>query len=1084
MTIQNKLKLIGLLPITLLIVVTSYFFIDSYRNFTRAGDLETIVSNNKYVTKALVEVGKERSVAALYLGSSRKKYAKPLTLQMQETDKAFASLKAHLNMDIADTGIVTRYQHLLQGLKQITTIRKDVNSTKRTFKTIFLDGYTKKLADPLQRSYMEINHYNLNADISPLIFMLSHFTVAKENSGLERGFTAYFVEAKQPMTSDDFFLWNQYKNKAYGFDIAQTDSPLHQKIQALIQNDTKELLASIDKLSSRIQAHMHDGNYQVNILDWFTLQTQKIDLFSKIEDMTAATLKEKSHAFYKKQLWLFAIAGFIWLVSLALLILGYTISREIYRNIKDLEHVLNIANMETQLDENGEAHATFDTNNIVLDTYEGTQKAYKILEDLIENARKDKRDAIEANQAKDLFLANMSHEIRTPLNGIVGFTQLLRSTPLNTDQEEFMHVIEESSDNLLTIVNDILDLSKIRAEKIEIEEVAFDPIDKFEMAVETYGAKALQKDIDFGVYVDPSLPASLVGDPTRISQVLVNLVSNAIKFTGSYGEVSVFCERVEEDDQEIRVKFSVKDSGIGITEEQQERIFEAFSQADSSTTRKFGGTGLGLSISSKLVSLMGGKLQIESELGEGATFFFTLPLKRNPEAEIAEKPDFKGTRVGLMLPKHSIDRQVDKNLEAYIRYLGADFQIYDEEETFVLLSSDLPDILFVDQRYNRREGEIERVLELDIPIVLLASGQNKKQLEAISDRLHSLIYKPLNYTKTYKTLQKWAGGVRKAPSVMAPEVTFPGLRILVAEDNVINQKLITTTLEKFAVDVTIAANGEEAVALRMENNYDLVFMDIQMPVMNGMEATAAILDYEKGSKVPHIPIIALTANALRGDREKYLKAGMDNYTPKPINVSLLREIIREYCPDSVVEGGSEEADKTASAHAAEPAQEKEETLAVEREKTSVPAERNHTASPEESPGVDAPLEAPVPEPVEAVAPAVQPTGAKTILIYNNHSLSAAIQQRMLEGEGYRCVVVDSEMKFLDRLEHEPFRYVIMKERNLPRDDCYTVDAIIEKGVSGIFYFSHKQQEESCHHTENFTSLQELKHKLEAKEGAK
>jgi signal transduction histidine kinase len=230
----------------------------------------------------------------------------------------------------------------------------------------------------------------------------------------------------------------------------------------------------------------------------------------------------------------------------------------------------------------------------------------------------------EANQAKDLFLANMSHEIRTPLNGIVGFTQLLKTTDITAEQEEFITVIEHSSDNLLTIVNDILDLSKIKADKIELENIPFDPIEKFESAIESYGARASEKDIELGVYIDPDLPATLMGDPTKISQIIVNLISNAIKFTPMSGNIDVSIEKLSETNEDVTLKFAVTDTGIGISDEQKAKIFDAFSQADVSTSRKFGGTGLGLAISEKLVTFMGGTLDIKSEEDKGSTFFFTL----------------------------------------------------------------------------------------------------------------------------------------------------------------------------------------------------------------------------------------------------------------------------------------------------------------------------------------------------------------------------------------------------------------------------------------------------------------------------
>ena len=270
----------------------------------------------------------------------------------------------------------------------------------------------------------------------------------------------------------------------------------------------------------------------------------------------------------------------------------------------------------------------------------------------------------------------MSHEIRTPLNGIVGFTQLLKATETTQEQEEFISIIENSSDNLLAIVNDILDLSKIKANKIELENILFDPMEKFESSVETYAARAAEKDIEFGLFIDPRIPSFIKGDPTKISQIVVNLISNAIKFTKAGGRVDVNIEKLAESDQDVTVKFSVSDSGIGISKEQKSKIFEEFSQADVSTSRKFGGTGLGLAISSKLVSFMGGKLEIESEEGKGSTFFFIIKFDKSKESKEREHPDMKDIIVGFVLPNRDIEHEINQNLKSYISYVGAEFKSY------------------------------------------------------------------------------------------------------------------------------------------------------------------------------------------------------------------------------------------------------------------------------------------------------------------------------------------------------------------------------------------------------------------------
>ena len=506
----------------------------------------------------------------------------------------------------------------------------------------------------------------------------------------------------------------------------------------------------------------------------------------------------------------------------------------------------------------------------------------------------------------------MSHEIRTPLNGIVGFTQLLKSTELSEDQEEFIKVIEDSSENLLNIVNDILDLSKIKADKIELESIPFSARERFESAVESYAAKASQKGIEFGTFIDPSIPDTLLGDPTKLSQVIVNLISNSTKFTNSDGEVNVFVDLVSESSLTATLKFAVQDTGIGMTKEQQGKIFEAFSQADSSTSRKFGGTGLGLAISSRLITIMGGEILIDSEPNKGSTFHFTLDFEKQTSTDTVKIDNYNNMSIGLHLPSENIDRQIDKNLKTYVEYLGANFTIYYGDDIFDLSKDDLPDLLCIDHKYNKRGSDLSKMGDLATKVVLMAQQDFKSDDDDIISKFIKIVYKPINFSKVIKLLEEASNSdgslIKSAKKASSGKTHFRDVHALVAEDNAINQKLIMKILEDFGLDVTIANNGQEAVELRMKNEYDLIFMDIQMPVMGGIDATSEILKFEKSSGQEHLPIIALTANALAGDREKYIDAGMDNYTSKPINIEQIQFILAEYFPNNIVDE-SEPVDK-------------------------------------------------------------------------------------------------------------------------------------------------------------------------------
>ena len=519
------------------------------------------------------------------------------------------------------------------------------------------------------------------------------------------------------------------------------------------------------------------------------------------------------------------------------------------------------------------------------------KEIYQFLEKTIMESKKSKQLAEKANQTKSLFLANMSHEIRTPLNGIVGFTSLLKTSDLDSEQEEFVQIIEKSSENLLSVINDILDLSKIENESIEIEEIMFDPFIEFESGIESYGAKAAQKNIDLRFFIDPSLHKPLRGDANKIKQVLVNLISNAVKFTPENGKIDIRIEKILHNNHEVSVKFLVKDSGIGIAPEQKEKVFEAFSQADISTNRKFGGTGLGLTISKKLIKLMGGELDLESEVDKGSTFFFTLTFQEMEEEKTVQT--FENISIGYYLSEYTPKDMVNPYVEKYISALNNGYHVFKNISSLVTLDTyEQPAILFVDYVHLNHE-ELSQLLTLNSNITLLTTMNKKEEIKALDLDIFKVLYAPVNFSKIKKTIIDYTQDGKQTPT-KSEKTSFRNIKILVAEDNVINQKLIKRTLENMDITVTLADNGQEAYKLRCAHAFDLIFMDIQMPVMNGIQATHAILAYEKLHNISHIPIVALTANALKGDKERFLSEGMDQYLSKPIKIDEIENILSTY----------------------------------------------------------------------------------------------------------------------------------------------------------------------------------------------
>jgi len=920
MTIRNRLKMVGVVPILLLILLSGYFFVTSYVNYEKASALKTILNNNASLTKSLVQIGKERGLTSLYLGSEGKEFSELLKKQRVSTDKSFASLKQ--NLVYKDTGFApallkmlgekdyiddAKYAKLLNNLNSIGSIRKSVDTQSEEFKKIFFDGYTKKLATPTLDNISDIKNFALNTEISSLISSLLQLSIAKENAGLERGFIAYYMTKRASMSFEEIALWDNFKTKANAFDIKQVADPVLRAKLEKIFNDPKaiEIIKDLGETSSAIQTDVDNGDYAEDVVDWFTLQTQKISLLSKAEVTTASTLWEKSDAYLKEQIILLSIASVILFLSIILAFLGYHTTRDISRNIKELEDVLNKAVEDMKNSEQYLASDTANIENIELDTHEGTKEAYRFLETLVDTAKEDKLMALQANEAKSLFLANMSHEIRTPLNGIVGFTEILRSTDLTAEQEEFLSIIDKSSENLLSIINNILDLSKIESNKIEIENIVFDASEEFESAIETYAVGAAEKNIDLNFYMDPTISNKLKGDPTKIKEIIINLLSNAIKFTSYGGEINLVIKK-EEDDNNL-ITFSVQDNGIGMSKDQQSRIFDAFSQADVSVTRKYGGTGLGLTISSQFVELMGGKLELESAKDHGTTFFFTIPLEEVTSTEANYTHAFTDITIGKY--EQDIPTKLDSYLEKYFEYFGPAVKHFESVgELKELNDHDVCKNFWIDID-KAKQNILDALGNIDkSKLVIIANVTSRSKIESLGIDQDNVIYKPITLSKLKAILTKTSS---VAPKILEEATTSTATKfdakVLVTEDNIINQKLITRILEEHGITVDLANNGLESFEKRRNNDYDLLFMDIQMPVMDGIEATHEILDYEEDEEEPHVPIVALTANALKGDRERFMSEGMDEYITKPIETSELLYILNKFLSDKAL--SEEEAEK-------------------------------------------------------------------------------------------------------------------------------------------------------------------------------
>lgn len=855
MTIRNRLQLTGLVPILLLFLLSSYFVVISYLNFIKADNLNITLKNNTFIHHVLLNIGKERGLATLYLGSHNEAFHEAFTKQKAAVDQSIGYLNTKLitqspyqipllssifqREKFFDASSASSF---MKNLSALHDIRTQVEQKDTDFQTLMFKYYTNKCTTPLRDTLKYAQNFALNSDIGALLLSLQHLARAEEYTGLERGFVSYFLLQKIPMSPQEIQVWHTLRRKAQIMDTSY--------INDIALQETHTQTKQLQEIYTSIEKNIHDGKYNQETIHWFTQQSHKITLLSKMYTHVVTRLWQKSNFYLQKNLLLLAISLLLWLLSFILAYLHYKTTREMRENTK------TIASQKVP------------------------SKIKQSNTNILPNTSPEKAE-------DSLLLAHASHDIRTPLHGMMGFIKLLESTPLDKEQKHFLSTIKSAASNLLELVNSHLHGVELQKEPLTLKLSSFKTQTLFEDAIEIFTMMAAEKNITLYFYSDPKIPHTLESDTTKLMSILHNLISNAIEYTPNAGEVHVEITHKHQEENIHSLHFLIRDTGVGISKEAQKEILKPFTRLTH--TKHTQHSGLGLNITHHFISLLGGELLIQSDTNKGSSFSFTLALK-----QLKEQPKEKYVAsYHFAINASSKDTHKEENTHRYLSYYHSKisyFHSLSELETYRKKYPKLHYWIDIDTATEEIIESIKNIIPSQCTIV--SSIQHRSKIQNLGIDTNRVVYKPLTLTKIHYILQS-KSVLETAQDKHAPLPNFTQFHAhaLIVEDNTINLKLMQRMLAMHGISSDTAHEGLEGVKKSKNMHYDIIFMDIHMPTIDGIEATQFIRQYEEEKAHNNIPIIALTANTIEKDKTYFIENGFNEYIAKPIDTTELLRIL-------------------------------------------------------------------------------------------------------------------------------------------------------------------------------------------------